>query len=180
MFVTLVLFAFLAFVAVAIFMKLRPQDSSVLKTLASNRLRIEFAQPPPAKNTGEEHYRKLTVRTQQKIQNHYLRSDILLTSCDVHHKTALPSRRHCGVFDFPNTTEHVLLYPVTLLICLPLLNRKFSMTRVTPHPWKWLCKNSTKSLLSEEKSSTSLSKPPTHLSSWPNLLVSTVFNYPIA
>lgn len=60
MFVTLVLFAFLAFVAVAIFMKLRPQDSSVLKTLASNRLRIEFAQPPPAKNTGEEHYRKLT------------------------------------------------------------------------------------------------------------------------
>ena len=62
MFVTFILFAFLAAVAVAIFMKLRPSDTSVLKTLASNRLRIEFTEPPAPKNVGEEHYRKLTVR----------------------------------------------------------------------------------------------------------------------
>jgi len=60
-FVTFILFVFLAAVVAAIFLKLRPQDTSVLKTLASNRLRIEFTKPPPPKNTGEEHYRKLTV-----------------------------------------------------------------------------------------------------------------------
>lgn len=60
-FITFILFVFLAAVAAAIFLKLRPQDTSVLKTLASNRLRIEFVKPPPPKNTGEEHYRKLTV-----------------------------------------------------------------------------------------------------------------------
>jgi len=59
LFESFLLLVFVVVVVGLIFSKMYPRDTSVLKTLASNRLRIKFAEPAEPRHDAETHFRKL-------------------------------------------------------------------------------------------------------------------------